>query len=82
MFFSVGKLFWLAVVLWGVWTVFRMIEKRQKRGKEQVKDGQTSSQHKAENAGADDVDMRECPTCKSWVKNSGCNHPDCPIKQS
>ena len=80
MFFSIGKIFWLAVILWGVWTAFRIVEKRQRRQKEQATSTPNNASQNANKADAGSVDMRECPTCKSWVGAAGCNHPDCPIK--
>ncbi len=86
MFFSVGKIFWLIVILWGVWTAFRMIEKRQKRGdmhaSTKANSQESSGKSKTRGAASNDVEMQECPTCKSWVNKDGCNHPDCPVKQS
>ena len=82
MFFSVGKIFWLIVILWGVWTAFRMIEKRQRRGNIHANSAESSRQSQSSGSATKDVDMQECPTCKSWVNKNGCNHPDCPVKQS
>ena len=91
MFFSIGKIFWLLVIIWGVWTAFRLIEKRQKKAAAKAADtantAQNRSENAAENAAGDEkntsagsVDMVECPTCKSWVDPAGCHHPQCGLK--
>lgn len=85
--FSLGKIFWLAVILWGVWTAFRMFENRQKRGKppagsQQSHADQNTASQNGNNADSASVDMQECSSCKSWVGRDGCNQPDCPVKQS
>lgn len=83
MFFSIGKIFWLLVIIWGVWTAFRIIEKRQKKAAakaETTANAQDSATQDEKNSGAGSVDMVECPTCKSWVDPTGCHHPQCGLK--
>ena len=84
MFFSIGKIFWLLVIIWGVWTGFRIIEKRQKKAAAKAADTANASENAAENGkentGARSVDMVECPTCNSWVDPAGCHHPQCGLK--
>ena len=87
MFFSIGKIFWLLVVIWGVWTAFRLIEKRQKKAAAKAADTANTAENRSENAAGDEkntsagsVDMVECPTCKSWVDPAGCHHPQCGLK--
>ena len=92
MFFSIGKIFWLLVIIWGVWTAFRIIEKRQKKAAAKAADTANASENAAENGtengkengkentGAGSVDMVECPTCNSWVDPAGCHHPQCGLK--
>ena len=91
MFFSIGKIFWLLVIIWGVWTAFRLIEKRrethQKKAAAKAADPANAAENRSENAAGDEkntsagsVDMVECPTCKSWVDPAGCHHPQCGLK--
>ncbi len=80
MILSIGKIFWLLVILWGVWTGFRMIERRAKNQKPAPKNTPKDTPKDAPKDGPDSMDMRECTRCKSWVSSAGCDRPDCPIK--
>lgn len=71
MLFSVGKLFWLAVILWAVWMVFRVIEKRRNQGPAAPKADQQQPQ--------DELEMTQCNACGAFVSRAGCNKPDCPV---
>lgn len=71
MLFSVGKLFWLAVILWAVWMVFRVIEKRRNRP--------TPPPNPEAGRSGDELDMAQCEACGAFVSRAGCNKPDCPV---
>ena len=78
---SMPKLIALALVLWTVWKVFRIIERRNEvaREKNDNSTGPNSSEHNYTNAEKKNgsLDLEECPVCGSWVilpckcKNSG-----------
>ena len=80
---SLPKLIALALVLWTVWKVFRIIERRKEeaRSENAASNGPTSSeQTSAENEKKNgSLDLEECPACGSWVilpcncKNPGPN---------
>ncbi len=71
MLFSAGKLFWLAVILWAVWMVFRVIEKRRNHGAAGPKADQQNR--------PDELEMTQCAACGAFVSRAGCNKPDCPV---
>lgn len=63
------KLIVLALILFTVWSVFKMIEKRQTMDQNGKKSGRKSSS----------LDLQQCLICESWV-HAPCNEENCPIK--
>lgn len=73
MFFSLGKLIWLALILWGVWVIFRVIEKRR-----QTKD--SNQQGRSDNPGPE-LELSECDQCGAFASQTGCSKPGCPLRR-
>lgn len=85
MFFSISKIFWLAVILYVVWMVFRIIEKRKQQNipKPSAKSGFFGfGRRKSEEADERPVDTRPCEVCQAFVSSAGCNRPECPVRQN
>ena len=60
----------LLVILWAVWTGFRLLERRAKSGA--VKKAPPKPEA---------VDMTECHQCAAWVAKTGCNRASCPLRK-
>jgi hypothetical protein len=83
----IAKFFWLAVILAGVWTVFRVIEKRNAklRPPESGNTPQTGAQANAKNnerdsAEDDALELRECDECGAFVTAAGCSRAACSVR--
>ena len=83
--FTIMKLFWLGVILFSVWNVFRVIEKRKKlnagsgnagsgNAGSGTKPGEANDHNAAEN---DPLPTKYCDICASFVTKQGCDRPDC-----
>ena len=70
--FSGPKLLLLGAVLWLVWMVFRLIDRRHRARN----DGQDKT---AENKGDSFVELTECEGCGAYVTAAGCDNTDCPV---
>ena len=68
---SLPKLIALALVLWTVWKVFRIIERRKEVARTETDDKAGSKSSEQGKAGAEkkngSLDLEECPKCGSWV---------------
>ena len=75
--FSIPKILGLLAILWLVWMLFRIIERRQI---------QTNSDKNgtADNQGTDGADkaveVEECPHCHKFVSKDGCAEENCPLR--
>jgi len=75
--FSLPKILGLLAILWLVWMLFRIIERRQI---------QTNSDKNgiADNQGTDGTDkaveVEECPRCHKFVSKGGCAKENCPLR--
>ena len=67
------KLIVLALILFAVWSVFKMIEKRNTMDETRSKSGGKNSKKSSS------VDLQQCLVCDSWV-HAPCNEENCPIK--
>ena len=83
----IAKFFWLAVILAGVWTVFRIIEKRNAklRPPESGNIPQSGAQADAKNnkrdrAEDDALELRECDECGAFVTVAGCSRAACSVR--
>ena len=69
--FSVPKLLLLGALLWIVWIVFRLIDRRNwMRNAEKDE----AAEKKAESY----VELTECEGCGAYVTAAGCDNADCP----
>ena len=71
MMLSVGKIFWLIIILIAVWYLFKIIEKR--------KLNINKNSHKKEN---DDINKKgidafKCDVCGLWSTGKKCNNKEC-----
>tara|TARA_B100000575_G_C22909069_1_gene527960 strand:+ start:355 stop:609 length:255 start_codon:yes stop_codon:yes gene_type:complete len=68
---SLPKLIALALVVWTVWKVFRVIERRKEVARDET--GESTGPNSSEQTFADtekknsSLDLEECPKCGSWV---------------
>ena len=83
----IAKFLGLAVILAGVWTVFRVIEKRNAklRPPESGNTPQSGTQANAKNnerdsAEDDALELRECDECGSFVTAAGCSRAACSVR--
>ena len=78
---SLPKLIALALVLWAVWRVFRIIERRKEIARsdtDAAPKSSSSEQTRADKEQKDgSLDLEECPVCGSWVVlPCGCKNSD------
>ena len=68
---SLPKLIALALVLWAVWRVFRIIERRNEVARSETDESKRSSSSEKNRADKEkndgSLDLEECPVCGSWV---------------
>ncbi len=87
MILSLPKLLGLIVIVWVVWTLFRIYETRQAAiHAQQTKDGDDSRRDASHDAARRDrsdsdhsVDLRECKICRAWVSGENCGRESCPF---
>ena len=70
--FSLPKLLMLFALLWAVWLVFRLIDRRNQARDDQAGSGDTPDMDKS-------VDLTECDLCGAYVPAGGCDKSDCPL---
>lgn len=70
--FSLPKLLMLFALLWAVWLVFRLIDRRNQARDDQAGSGDTPDMDKS-------VDLTECDWCGAYVPAGGCDKSDCPL---
>jgi len=69
MMLSLGKIFWLVVILLCVWYVFKIIEKR--------KINSAKNDINSNNANKKGLDAYKCDKCGLWSTGDKCNNKDC-----
>ncbi|GIS09498.1 MAG: hypothetical protein CM15mP114_02800 [Alphaproteobacteria bacterium] len=71
MMLSVGKIFWLIIILIAVWYIFKIIEKR--------KLNIDKNNQKKENDGINKkgIDAFKCDVCGLWSTGKKCNNKEC-----
>ena len=71
MMLSVGKIFWLIIILIAVWYLFKIIEKRKlnidKNNKKKEKDDINKK----------GIDAFKCDVCGLWSTGKKCNNKEC-----
>ena len=83
----IAKFFWLAVILAGVWAVFRVIELRKTKPRPPESGSPTQSGTQAysnsnvkERAEDDALELRECDECGAFVTAAGCSRAACSVR--
>lgn len=66
---SLGKIFWLVVILLCVWYVFKIIEKR--------KINSHKNDINSNNANKKGLDAYKCDKCGLWSTGDKCNNKEC-----
>ena len=71
MMLSIGKVFWLVIILITVWYLFKIIEKRKLNinKKTQKKDN--------DNMNKKGIDAFKCDICGLWSTGKKCNNKEC-----
>ena len=68
---SVGKIFWLIIILIAVWYLFKIIEKRKLNID---KNNQKKENDDINNKG---IDAFKCDVCGLWSTGKKCNNKEC-----
>jgi len=72
--FGLGKLLVLVILVVGVWYGFKLVGRRERERKRQVREDRKQAK--------DSVgEMEKCPVCETYVVSSGpgnCGRADCP----
>jgi len=69
MMLSLGKIFWLVVILLCVWYLFKIIEKR--------KINSAKNDINSNNANKKGLDAYKCDKCGLWSTGDKCNNKEC-----
>lgn len=69
MMLSLGKIFWLIIILLSVWYFFKIIEKRKINSK--------NTSQKKENINKKGIDAYKCSKCGLWSTGDKCNNKEC-----
>ncbi len=67
--FTPTKLIILGLILFVVWTIFKMIEKRNAVAQDKKDEAKKGAA----------IDLQECAACGAWV-DAPCGKENCPIK--
>ena len=70
MMLSVGKIFWLIIILIAVWYLFKIIEKR----KSNIDNSQKKDNVNLNKKG---IDAFKCDVCGLWSTGKKCNNKEC-----
>ena len=66
---SLGKVFWLVIILAAVWYFFKIIEKRR--------NNLDNNKQKSENINKKEIDAFKCDVCGLWSTGQKCNNKEC-----
>ena len=69
---SLGKVFWLIIILVAVWYFFKIIEKR--------KNSLNNNKQSNENINKKEIDAFKCNVCGLWSTGQKCNNKECSIR--
>ena len=69
MMLSIGKVFWLVIILITVWYLFKIIEKRKLNIDKNKK--------KKNNMNKKGIDAFKCDICGLWSTGKKCNNKEC-----
>jgi len=70
---SVGKIFWLIIILFAVWYMFKIIEKRKLNS--------SNNKQKYDNVNKKGIDAFKCDVCGLWSTGQKCNNKECSSSQ-
>ena len=68
---SVGKIFWLIIILVAVWYFFKIIEKRKLNIDKNKKNKENDDINK------NGIDAFKCDVCGLWSTGKKCNNKEC-----
>ena len=71
MMLSVGKIFWLVIILIAVWYLFKIIEKRKLNLDNNTQKNDKDNIHKK------GIDAYKCEVCGLWSTGKKCNNKEC-----
>ena len=71
MMLSVGKIFWLIIILIGVWYLFKIIEKRK------LNIYKNSQKKENDDINKKGIDAFKCDVCGLWSTGKKCNNKEC-----
>ena len=71
---SIGKIFWLLVILAAVWYGFKIIEKRKIKAKESDNDNDKNNHY------SKGIDAYQCDVCGIWSPGDSCKNYKCSSK--
>ena len=72
MMLSVGKIFWLIIILIAVWYLFKIIEKRKLNI-----DKNNQKKNDNDNINKKGIDAFKCDVCGLWSTGKKCNNKEC-----
>ena len=75
MMLSVGKIFWLIIILIAVWYLFKIIEKRKNNLDNNMK------KNDDDNINKKGIDAFKCDVCGLWSTGQKCNNKECSSSQ-
>jgi len=70
---SIGKIFWLILILLAVWYMFKIIEKRKLNS--------SNNKQKYDNVNKKGIDAFKCDVCGLWSTGQKCNNKECSSSQ-
>ena len=70
---SVSKIFWLIIILFAVWYMFKIIEKRKLNS--------SNNKQKYDNVNKKGIDAFKCDVCGLWSTGQKCNNKECSSSQ-
>ena len=71
MMLSVGKIFWLIIILIVVWYLFKIIEKRK------LNIGKNNQKKENDDINKKGIDAFKCDVCGLWSTGKKCNNKEC-----
>ena len=75
MMLSVGKIFWLIIILIAVWYLFKIIEKRK------LNIGKNNQKKENDDINKKGIDAFKCDVCGLWSTGKKCNNKECANSQ-
>ena len=71
MMLSVGKIFWLIIILIAVWYLFKIIEKRK------LNIDKNNQKQENDDINKKGIDAFKCDVCGLWSTGKKCNNKEC-----